>query len=94
MSKILINMYYMSSIQIVKYPVSGRIFFRYPANPVSGRIVKITIRCTPREGQRKKRAREKTIELTLFPFFQLFPPLPSPLVPRFHGLFASNIALA
>jgi hypothetical protein len=37
----------MSSIQIVKYPVSGRIFFRYPANPVSGRIVKITIRRTP-----------------------------------------------
>ena len=27
--------------------VSGRIFFHYPANPVSGRIVEITIRCTP-----------------------------------------------
>ena len=25
----------------------GPHFFRYPANPVSGRIVKITIRCTP-----------------------------------------------
>jgi hypothetical protein len=33
--------------KLIKYPVSGRIFFRYPANPVSGRIVKITIRCTP-----------------------------------------------
>ena len=39
------NIYYMSSIQIDK--ISGRIFFRYPANPVSGRIVKITILCTP-----------------------------------------------
>jgi hypothetical protein len=39
------NIYYMSSIQIDK--ISGQIFFRYPANPVSGRIVKITIRCTP-----------------------------------------------
>ena len=30
MRKILINIYYMSSIQIHK--ISGRIFFRYPAN--------------------------------------------------------------
>ena len=34
------NIYYMSSIQIDKK--SGRIFSEYPANPLSGRIVKIT----------------------------------------------------
>jgi hypothetical protein len=44
MRKILINIYYMSSIQTGKI---SRIFFRYPAKPVSGRIVKVTIRCTP-----------------------------------------------
>jgi hypothetical protein len=37
------NIYYISSIQMVKYPAWDGIFFRYPASPVFGQIVKITI---------------------------------------------------
>jgi hypothetical protein len=51
---------------LLKYPVSGRIFFRYPANPVSGRIVKITIRCTPRDHLLKKKHKTRNADSYLF----------------------------
>jgi hypothetical protein len=51
MRKILIIYIICQIFKLIKYLVSGQIIrldlFRYPANPVSGQIVKITIRCTP-----------------------------------------------
>jgi hypothetical protein len=74
MRKILVIYIICQVFKLIKYPVSGWIFFRYPANPVSGWIVKITIRCTSRYKSyiypRGRRARGQIYDL--YPKFEVY----------------------